>query len=114
MQRIAVIGPNADVARYGDYEKESNGVHISIAGMGSAICSLQTTVTFDAGKDIAAAVAKRKMRTWSFLAWESGRASQAKASTGPILILPGNQEHCSRRWSPRASLWSWSWKMAAL
>ena len=29
-KRIAVIGPNAAVARYGDYEDEKNGEHISI------------------------------------------------------------------------------------
>ena len=30
LRRIAVIGPNGNVARYGDYEKEGNGLYISI------------------------------------------------------------------------------------
>ena len=30
IRHIAVIGPNGDVARYGDYEKEENGLHISM------------------------------------------------------------------------------------
>ncbi len=59
VQRIAVIGPNGDVARYGDYEKESNGEHISIL-QGIRALVPGATVDFDSGKDIAAAIAKAK------------------------------------------------------
>ena len=30
LRSIAVIGPNGNVARYGDYENEANGLRISI------------------------------------------------------------------------------------
>ena len=57
-----MIGPNGDVARYGDYEKEKNGVHISILeGIREVLCR-RRSVTFDDGKDIAAAVRRRKPR----------------------------------------------------
>ena len=44
--QIAVIGPNGNVARYGDYEKEENGLHISILE-GIRKLVPQATVTFD-------------------------------------------------------------------
>ena len=59
LRHIAVIGPNANVARYGDYERESNGKRISLLDGIRAIVP-QTTVIFDSGKDTAAAVAAAK------------------------------------------------------
>ena len=59
IRHIAVIGPNGDVARYGDYEKEENGLHISML-QGIRKLLPQTAVSFDAGKDIASAVAAAK------------------------------------------------------
>jgi beta-glucosidase len=56
LHNIAVIGPNADVARYGDYERETNGEHISLL-QGIRALLPQATVSFDDGKDIPAAVA---------------------------------------------------------
>ena len=47
-KRIAVIGPNAAVARYGDYEDEKNGESISILeGIRKLLPG--STVTFDPG-----------------------------------------------------------------
>src|SRR5258708_39529544 len=52
---IAVIGPNANVARYGDYEKEENGLHLSLLdGLHKVVP--QARIEFDDGKDIASAV----------------------------------------------------------
>ena len=59
VRNIAVIGPNADVARYGDYERETNGEHISLLEGIRALVP-RATITFDAGKEIPAAVAKAK------------------------------------------------------
>lgn len=55
-RKIAVIGPNGDVARYGDYERETNGKHMSLL---EGIRGLlpQASVTFSDGRDIPAAVA---------------------------------------------------------
>ena len=53
-RRIAVIGPNGNVARYGDYEDEKNGERISILdGIRSAVP--QATVTYDDGANIQSA-----------------------------------------------------------
>ncbi|MGB6856397.1 MAG: glycoside hydrolase family 3 N-terminal domain-containing protein, partial [Terracidiphilus sp.] len=56
IQRIAVIGPNANVARYGDYSKETWGEHISVL-QGIRAMVPQTTVNFDPGENILSAVA---------------------------------------------------------
>src|SRR5258708_6797749 len=59
IRHIALIAPNRNVARYGDYEKEENGLHISLLD-GIRKLVPQTEVTFDAGKDIPAAVTAAK------------------------------------------------------
>jgi beta-glucosidase len=52
---IAVIGPNANVARYGDYEKEENGLHLSLLeGLHKEVPHAR--IIFDGGEDIASAV----------------------------------------------------------
>jgi beta-glucosidase len=90
-KRIAVIGPNADVARYGDYEKESNGVHISIlAGIRALVP--QATVDFDAGKDIASAVAKAKTADVVILGLGEWQGISGEGFDRTDLSLPGNQE----------------------
>jgi beta-glucosidase len=90
-KRIAVIGPNADVARYGDYEKESNGVHISIlAGIRALVP--QATVDFDAGKDIASAVAKAKAADVVILGLGEWQGISGEGFDRTDLSLPGNQE----------------------
>jgi len=90
-QRIAVIGPNADVARYGDYENESNGAHISIlAGIRALVP--QATVEFDAGKDIAAAAAKSKAADVVILGLGEWQGISGEGFDRTDLGLPGNQE----------------------
>lgn len=88
---IAVIGPNGNVARYGDYEKEENGLHISILD-GIRRLVPQATVTFDNGKDIAAAVAKVKEADVAILALGEWQGISGEGFDRSNLDLPGNQE----------------------
>lgn len=59
LQNVAVIGPNGDIARYGDYEREANGEHISLL-QGIRTLLPKATVTFNDGKDIPTGVAAAK------------------------------------------------------
>lgn len=90
-KRIAAIGPNADVARNGDYENESNGVHIGIlAGIRALVP--QATVEFDTGKDIAAATAKAKAADVVILGLGEWQGISGEGFDRTDLGLPGNQE----------------------
>src|SRR6201996_4186902 len=91
LQRIAVIGPNADVARYGDYERESNGKRISLLDGIRAIVP-QATITFDPGKDIAAAVAAAKQADAVILGLGERQGISGEGFDRSSLDLPGNQE----------------------
>jgi beta-glucosidase len=90
-KRIAVIGPNADVALYGDYEKESNGVHISILAGIRALLP-QAAVDFDAGKDIAAATAKAKAADVVILGLGEWQGISGEGFDRTDLGLPGNEK----------------------
>jgi beta-glucosidase len=90
-KRIAVIGPNADVARYGDYENESNGAHISIlAGIRALVP--QATVELDPGKDIAAATSKARAADIVILGLGEWQGTSGEGFDRTDLSLPGNQE----------------------
>jgi beta-glucosidase len=90
-KRIAVIGPNADIARYGDYEKESNGAHISmLAGIRALVP--QASVEFDPGKDIEAAVVKAKAADVVILGLGEWQGVSGEGFDRTDLGLPGNQE----------------------
>ena len=91
VQHIAVIGPNADVARYGDYEAESNGTHISMLQGIRAIVP-HSTVTFNAGKDIPSAVAIAKQADVVILGLGEWQGISGEGSDRSNLDLPGNQE----------------------
>jgi beta-glucosidase len=91
IQHIAVIGPNGDVARYGDYEREENGLHISmLEGIRKLVP--QATVTFDAGKDIPAALATAKDADVIILGLGEWQGISGEGSDRSNLDLPGNQE----------------------
>jgi beta-glucosidase len=90
-RRIAVIGPNADVARYGDYERESNGKRISLLDGIRAIVP-QANVTFDPGKDISAAVAVAKQADTVILGLGEWQGISGEGFDRSNLDLPGNQE----------------------
>ena len=91
VRRIAVIGPNADVARYGDYEKETNGEHISLLqGIRAAVP--KAAVDFDEGKDISAAVAKAKAADVVVLGLGERQGISGEGFDRSELGLPGQQE----------------------
>lgn len=91
VRRIAVIGPNANVARYGDYEKEENGERISLLqGVESAVP--QATVNFDEGNDISAAVAKAEAADVVILGLGERQGISGEGFDRSELGLPGQQE----------------------
>jgi beta-glucosidase len=91
IQHIALIGPNGNVARYGDYEKETNGLHISILD-GIRKLVPQATVTFNEGKDIPAAVATAKMADVIILGLGEWQGVSGEGFDRSDLNLPGDQE----------------------
>jgi beta-glucosidase len=90
-QNIAVIGPNADVARYGDYEKEENGQHISLL-QGIRALLPQASITFNDGKDIPAAVADVTKADIVIMGLGERLGISGEGFDRSSLDLPGNQE----------------------
>jgi len=91
LRRIAVIGPNANVARYGDYEKETNGLHISMLdGIRKLVPG--ANVTFNRGDDIAAAVAAAKDANVVVLGLGEWQGISGEGFDRSNLDLPGKQE----------------------
>jgi beta-glucosidase len=88
---IAVIGPNVNVARYGDYEKEENGLHVSLLD-GLRKEMPQAKIEFDAGKDIAAAVEKAKQADVVILGLGERQGISGEGFDRSSLDLPDNQE----------------------
>ncbi len=91
IQRIAVIGPNANVARYGDYSKEEWGERISTLQGIRAIVP-QAAVNFDEGKDIPSAVAIAKAADVVLLGLGENQQISGEGHDRSNLDLPGNQE----------------------
>jgi beta-glucosidase len=91
LQRIAVIGPNGNVARYGDYEQESNGLRISILD-GIRKLVPNATVTFDDGADVAKAVAAAQNAEVAVLGLGEWQGISGEGFDRSELNLPGNQE----------------------
>ena len=91
LRKIAVIGPNGDVARYGDYEKEENGEHISLL-QGIRALLPQATVTFSEGTDIPAAVAAARQAEVVILGLGEKQGISGEGFDRSCLDLPGNQE----------------------
>jgi len=91
IQRIAVIGPNADVARYGDYEREEYGEHISMLQGIRAIVP-HATVNFDPGEDISSAVAIAKEADVVILGLGENQQISGEGHDRSNLDLPSNQE----------------------
>ena len=90
-KRIAVIGPNAAVARYGDYEDEKNGERISIL-QGIRGLLPASTVTYDPGSDIPAAVDAAAHADVVILALGEHQGISGEGFDRSSLDLPGNQE----------------------
>lgn len=91
VQRIAVIGLNGDVARYGDYEKESNGEHISML-QGIRTLVPEAAVTFDPGTDIERAIATAKNADVIILGLGECQGISGEGFDRSNLDLPGSQE----------------------
>lgn len=91
IQRIAVIGPNTNVARYGDYEKEENGKPISMLD-GIRANVPHASVTFNDGKDISAAVDRAKNADVVILGMGEWQGISGEGFDRSNLDLPGNQE----------------------
>jgi beta-glucosidase len=91
VRRIAVIGPNADVARYGDYEKEANGRRVSLVqGVRSAVP--EATVVFDEGKNLVAAREKARAADVVILGLGERQGISGEGFDRSELGLPGQQE----------------------
>jgi beta-glucosidase len=91
LQRIAVIGPNADAARYGDYAEEVKGARVSML---TALRSRMpgATIAFDNGKEIEAAIAKTKDAEVIILGLGERRGISGEGRDRSLLDLPDNQE----------------------
>ncbi len=88
---IVVIGPNANVARYGDYEKEENGLHISLLdGLRREVP--KASIDFDDGKDIVSAVNKAKRADVVILGLGEHQGISGEGFDRTSLDLPDNQE----------------------
>lgn len=88
---VAVIGPNADVARYGDYEREDNGQHISML-QGIREMIPQVKVVFDSGRDISTAVRVAKDVDVIIVGLGEWEGVSGEGSDRSNLDLPGDQE----------------------
>jgi beta-glucosidase len=91
LKHIAVVGPNADIARYADYEVEKNGERISMLQGIRAIVP-QATVSFNDGKDISAATAIVKDADIVILGLGESSKDSGEGHDRSKLDLPGNQE----------------------
>jgi beta-glucosidase len=91
VRSIAVIGPNGNIARYGDYEKETNGEHIGLLDGVRALVP-QATLTFDAGEEIPAAVARAKDADVVILGLGEWQGISGESFDRSTLDLPGHQE----------------------
>jgi len=91
VRQIAVIGPNGDVARYGDYEKEANGERISLL-QGVRSAAPKATVVFDEGKSLSAAVAKARAADVVILGLGERQGISGEGFDRSELGLPGQQE----------------------
>ncbi|HEX3661689.1 MAG TPA: glycoside hydrolase family 3 N-terminal domain-containing protein [Acidobacteriaceae bacterium] len=90
-KRLAVIGPNAAVARYGDYEDEKNGERISIL-QGIRDLLPGSTVAFDPGSNIPAAVETAAQADVVIMALGERQGISGEGFDRSCLDLPGNQE----------------------
>jgi len=91
VKNIAIIGPNAAVARYGDYEDEKNGRRISIADGIRALLP-QARVTGDDGADVQAALGHARAADVVILALGEYQGISGESFDRQSLDLPGNQE----------------------
>jgi beta-glucosidase len=91
IKHITVLGPNANVARYGDYELEEHGLHISLLdGLKQSVPN--AGIIFDEGKDIPSAIAKTKDADIVILGLGEKQGISGEGFDRSDLDLPDNQE----------------------
>jgi beta-glucosidase len=91
LKRIAVIGPNAAVARYGDYEDEKNGRRISIVDGLRALLP-QTQITVDDGANLQMALDHARSAEAVIIALGEYQGISGESFDRQSLDLPGEQE----------------------
>ncbi len=91
LRSVAVIGSNGNVARYGDYENEANGLRISILdGIRKEVPG--AAVSFNDGRDIASATAAAAHSDVAVLCLGEWQGISGEGFDRSNLDLPGNQE----------------------
>jgi beta-glucosidase len=89
--RVAVIGPNADHAQYGDYADETKGARVTaLEGIRALIGAGR--VIFDDGTDIASAVAAVKSAAVAILCLGEDQGISGEGFDRSELGLPGKQQ----------------------
>lgn len=91
VRRVAVIGPNADHAQYGDYADETKGARVTALDGIRALIGAER-VTFDAGADIASAVSAVKSAEVAILCLGEKQGISGEGFDRSELGLPGNQQ----------------------
>lgn len=91
LRHIAVLGPNGNIARYGDYEDEKNGEHISILD-GIKQLLPDASVTFDDGTDIPKAIASTRDADVIIMGLGEKQGISGEGFDRTSLDLPGNQK----------------------
>lgn len=91
LKNVAVIGPNADAARYGDYADQKTGERISMLD-GIRKILPQTSITFHPGDNIPEAVEKTKNAEVIVLGLGESRATSGECCDRLDIGLPDKQE----------------------
>jgi len=91
LKKIAVIGPNANVAHYGDYADETKGARISML-TGIKTLLPDAGIVFDDGENIATAVSKVSGAEVVILGLGENQKISGEGFDRSNLDLPGNQQ----------------------
>jgi beta-glucosidase len=91
IRRVAVIGPNANHARYGDYADETKGARVTALEGIRAVLGADR-VTFDAGTEIASAIAAAKGAEVAILCLGERQGISGEGFDRSELGLPGDQQ----------------------
>jgi beta-glucosidase len=91
LKQIAVIGPNADVARLGDYSDAAQGKHVTMLDGIRAIVP-DAIVAFDDGSNISAAIETASKADVVILGLGEKQGISGENFDRSDLNLPGNQE----------------------
>ncbi|HXR74942.1 MAG TPA: glycoside hydrolase family 3 N-terminal domain-containing protein [Bryobacteraceae bacterium] len=91
LQHIAVIGPNADVARLGDYSDAAQGKHVTMLD-GIRALAPHAQIAFNDGAAIPAAVATASRADVVILGLGEKQGISGEGFDRSNLNLPGNQE----------------------